>query len=96
MLRTLSAVAALSLAAAPAFADEVKLNLTGMAPDTAYAMILKAAQTVCGQASAAPLYYKTVEEACVADTVNATLAKLASPRMTGYVAAIRQTTIAKR
>ena len=96
MLRTLSAVAAMSLLAAPAFADEVKLNLTGVAPDTAYAMILKAAQTVCSQTAVVPLYYRAVEEACVADTVNATLTKLASPQVTGYATAIRQTTIAKR
>ena len=96
MIRTLSAVAALSLLAAPAFADEVRLNLTGKTPDAGYAMILKAARTVCGQASVGPLYYRTIEEVCVADTVEATLARLAGPQTIGYVAAMRQTTLAKR
>jgi hypothetical protein len=85
MMRTLSAVAALTLLAAPAFAAEVKIDLTGKSPAAAYSKIVYAARAAC-YVPGADIYAGLAHDSCVTDTVKATLAKLGNTQLNNYVA----------
>jgi hypothetical protein len=88
MIRTLTTLSVLAMAAAlaaPAFAeDSVVVNLSGKSAPEAYAAIAAAARTVChGARISDPLGIYT-PDLCVADTVEATIAKVKNPDLTQY------------
>ncbi len=88
MMRTLTALTVLAASAAlagTASADEsvVRVTLTGLSPAAAYAKIESAAKTVCTPSSYS-IYSVYLSSACVAGTVEATLAKIAEPALTQY------------
>ncbi len=94
-MRIVSTAAALSLLAAPAFAAEIKLDLTGKSPAAAYAKIVSAARAVC-YVPGADIYANLAGDSCISDTVMATIAKIGSPKLNSYVAARKEfLTVAK-
>ena len=89
MKRTLTALTVLAASATlagTASAEEMKINIAGLSPAAAYAKIESAAKTVCMPTSY-NVYSVYLSSACVTETVEATLAKIASPALTQYVAA---------
>ena len=89
MKRTLTALTVLTAAAAlagTASAEDVRVNLAGLSPAAAYAKIENAAKAVC-MPSTYSIYSVYLSSACVTETVEATLAKIADPALTKYVAA---------
>ncbi|OYX30456.1 MAG: hypothetical protein B7Y99_11695 [Caulobacterales bacterium 32-69-10] len=89
MKRTLTALAVLASSAAlagTASAEDVKVNLVGLSPAAAYAKIEMAAKAVC-MPETFRIYSVYLSSACVAETVEATLAKISSPALTKYVEA---------
>ena len=90
MMRTLTALTVLAASAAlvgTASAEETTtVNLVGLAPAAAYAKIETAAKAVC-MPDSYRIYSVYLSSACVAETVEATLAKISSPALTQYVQA---------
>jgi hypothetical protein len=78
-----AALAASALVATTASAEDVRVNLAGLSPAAAYAKIESAARAVCMPKSDA-IYAIYLSSTCVAETVSATLAKIADPALTQY------------
>lgn len=87
MKRTLTALTVLAAAFAGAASAEetTTVNLAGLSPAAAYAKIETAAKAVC-MPDSYKIYSVYLSTACVAETVDATLAKLSSPALDKYVA----------
>ncbi len=89
MIRLVSAAAALTLLAAPAFAADVTVHLAGKSAPAAYASIVRAAKTAC-HVPGADIYSIHANDTCVQDTVAATVGKLANPQLNSYIAARKE------
>ncbi|HTI67624.1 MAG TPA: hypothetical protein VL460_08805 [Caulobacteraceae bacterium] len=85
MIRTLTALSALAAVslATPAFADDIRVDLAGKTPAEAYAAISRAADTACST-SLTPREWLHLRASCVAETVEATLAKIGDPALVQY------------
>ena len=89
MKRTLTALTVLAASAAlagTASAEDVRVNLAGLSPAAAYAKIESAAKEVCMPATY-NIYSVYLSNGCVAETVEATVAKLSNPALNQYVQA---------
>ncbi|HTI67623.1 MAG TPA: hypothetical protein VL460_08800 [Caulobacteraceae bacterium] len=87
MIRNLTALFVLAAAAAmavPASAEEMRLNLVGKTPAQAYAQIATAARAVCSPAVGDSIYSPYIGSNCVAETIEATLAKIGDPALLQY------------
>lgn len=78
-----AALAASTVLAGTAYAEDVRLNLSGLSPAAAYAKIESAARLACLPQSD-KIYSIYLSSACVKETVDATLAKIADPALIKY------------
>jgi UrcA family protein len=77
-LRAFALIGALAALAAPAAAESVKVDVSGVDAKTAHVRIVKAAESVCGAVLADEPLRLFVFNSCVNETVAATEAKFAA------------------